>query len=144
MNNIQQITNFSDVMSQGASEYITIPLDNGEKAITVLYRSIPASLLTGSANTPINKLGYVCEPRGIDYPIILTTGQTSRTIHIGKTGMFETMPETFLNINREEAEELVCTPEITAIKLPVGEVDGNHSVISQPIKFKLDYVFATN
>lgn len=143
MNDIRQITNFSDVMSQGTKEYITVTIGDAKRTITALYRSIPVALLTGSANTPINKLGYVCEPRGIDFPIMITTGQTSRTFYLGKTGMFETMPEIFLDINDEDAEELDCTPEITAIKLPVGELGAGFSV-AEPINFKLDYVFSTN
>ena len=46
--------------------------------------------------------------------------------------MFEIMPETFMNINDDEAEEQDCTPNITEIMVPAD------------ISFKLDYIFATS
>ena len=134
MNNICQVTNFSDEVTTASQETLSIYIGNKEY-INVDYYVLPVSILTGSANTPINKLGYICEPKGIDYPIVITTGGQSRMIYLGKTGMFETMPEIFLDINTEDAEELDCTPEITEIKVPKG-IAGD-----EPIKFKLDYVF---
>ena len=137
MNNIRQITNFSNEVTSAPVRYVSIIIGDAKKYITAIYCVLPASVLTGSDSTPINKLGYVCEPRGIDYPIMITTGGVLRTIYLGKTGMFETMPEVFLNANDETAEELDCTPKITEVWLPIGER-------SNPIKFKFDYVFATN
>ena len=131
MNNICQVTNFSTEVTSAAIEQIQIYIGNREY-ITADYYALPVSILTGSANIPINKLGYICEPKGIDYPIVITTGGQDRMIYLGKTGMFETMPEIFLDINDESAEELNCTPEITKVKVP------------KDIKFKLDYVFSVN
>ena len=131
MNDIRQVTNFSNEVKTAETRDISIYIGNKEY-ITASYYVLPVSILTGSAGTPINKLGYVCEPKGIDYPIIITTDGTDRTIYLGKTGMFETMPETFLDINDEEAEELDCTPNITQVMVPAQ------------IQFKLDYVFAIN
>ena len=137
MNNIRQVTNFSTEVTSATQESISVYMGN-EKYVTVDYYILPVSILTGSSNTPINKLGYVCEPKGFDYPIIITTGGEQRTIYLGKTGMFETMPETFLDINDMDAEELDCTPQITQVEVPKS-IPGE-----EPIKFKLDYVFSIN
>lgn len=137
MNNISQITNFSTSVVYATIETLAVYIGNTNIPTNVNYYVLPATVLTDSLNTPIIKLGYVCEPKGIDYPIVIKTGGQSRMIYIGKTGMFETMPETFLNINDSSAEELNCTPEITEIKLPKS-IPGE-----EPIKFKLDYIFVS-
>ena len=142
MNNIRQITNFSEEIEQGTTEQIAVTIGDNIKTIIALYAVLPASILTKSANTPINQLGYVCEPRGIDYPIVLTTNAVARTFYLGKTGMFETMPELFIDINND-SEEIDCIPRITEVKVPIGEIN-QQGTVDNPIKFKLDYMFATN
>ena len=137
MNNIRQVTNFSQEVTSASQETIPIYIGNRE-TVNVDYYILPISILTGSSNTPINKLGYVCEPRGIDYPIIITAGGQRKFFYLGKTGMFELMPETFLDINNEEAEEIDCIPQITEIEIPKS-IPGD-----TPIKFKLDYSFTIN
>jgi hypothetical protein len=137
MNDIRQVTNFSDEVTSCNTVDVSVFVGNSFY-ITVEYYIIPLNKLTGSSNYPINKLGYICEPRGINYPIMITTGEQQRTIYLGKTGIFEVTPEIFLDINDEGAEALDCTPEITEIRVPKG-IPGE-----EPIKFKLDYVFATS
>lgn len=137
MNNTKQVTNFTPEVTSATQETISVYIGNKEY-INVDYYILPISILTGSVNTPINKLGYICEPRGIDYPILITAGGERKTFYLGKTGMFELMPETFLDINDEEAEEIKCIPQITEIGVPKG-IAGD-----TPIKFKLDYVFTVN
>lgn len=137
MNNICQVTNFSSKVTSATTEVISVYIGNKEY-VNVEYYVLPASILTDSLNTPINKLGYICEPKGIDYPIILTANRKISTIYLGKTGMFETMPETFSDINDKDNKEIDCIPEITEIKIPKG-IAGDI-----PIKFKLDYVFSIN
>lgn len=137
MNNTRQVTNFSSEVISAAQESISIYIGNKEY-ITVEYYILPVSILTGSSNTPINKLGYICEPRGMDYPILITAGGERKTFYLGKTGIFELMPETFLDINDEEAEEIKCIPQITEIGVPKG-IAGD-----APIKFKFDYAFTVN
>ena len=134
MNNTRQVTNFSSEVTSATQESISVYIGNKEY-ITVDYYILPASILTGSENTPINKLGYICEPRGIDYPIIISAGGQTQTFYLGKTGIFELMPETFTDINDEESQEIECIPAITEIKVPKG-IAGDI-----PIKFKLDYAF---
>lgn len=135
MNNICQITNFSDIISQGTDVQKTIYIGN-TKYITILYKELSANLLTGS-NTPINKLGYVCEPRGIIFPIYLEVNGEYKEFELGKTGMFEVTPEIF----GEEGTEII--PKITGVRVPIGELDAGFT-IANPIKFKLDYMFAIN
>lgn len=137
MNDIRQITNFSSEISSAPIVYMSVYIGNG-RYITVRYYVLSTAILTGSQNTPVNKIGYICEPRGIDIPITITTGDIRRTINIGKTGMYEVMPEIFLNSTEEEAEELECIPKITEIRVPKGQLG------QEDIKFKLDYSFAIN
>ena len=135
MNNIKQVTNFSPEVTSAALETIAVYIGN-TRYVNVDYYVLPVSILTDSSNTPINKLGYVCEPKGIDYPIVITTNGVDRIIYLGKDGMFETTPETFLDINDTKAVKLNCTPEITKVKVPKS-ISGE-----EPIKFKLDYTYA--
>jgi len=131
MNDIRQITPFSEELSQAEIEEIAIFIGNKEYVIKEYY-VLPAFLLTGSSSLSINKIGYVCEPKGIDYPIILTIEGTPRMIYLGKSGIFEAMRESFLDVNEKAEEELDCLPEITEVKVP------------KDIQFKLDYSFAIN
>ena len=137
MNSINQITNFSPEIASAQQETLQIYIGN-EKYINVDYYILPAEILTGLNNTPINKLGYICEPKGIDYPIAITTENERKLIYLGKTGMFEIMPESFLDINSGESEEIEYIPQITQIEIPKG-IAGDI-----PIKFKLDYTFTVN
>jgi len=129
MNNICQITNFSSIISQGTDIYKTILIGN-TRYITILYKELSANLLTGS-DAPLNKLGYVCEPRGIIFPIYLQVNGEYKEFELGKTGMFEVTPEIF-------GGDTEIIPKITGVRVPVGEVGTN------PINFKLDYMFAIN
>lgn len=134
MNNIRQVTNFSSEVTSASQRTITVYIDNREY-VDVDYYILPVSILTGSSTTPINKLGYVCEPRGINYPILITSGNETKTIYLGETGMLEIMPETFIDIENGEKEYI---PQITKIEVPKG-IFGE-----EPIKFKLDYAFTIN
>lgn len=129
MNNIKQLTNFSEVLRTADRTNIEVEIGN-KTTETKEYYILPISILTDN-NAPITKLGYVCEPKGIYYPIMITTGNESRTFYLGKNGIFEVMTETFLDINEsgEDGEGIELIPQITEIRLPVG------------FQFKLDYVF---
>ena len=134
MNNICQITNFSNIIPQGTDVQKTIYISN-TKYITVLYKELSANLLTNS-DTPINKLGYICEPRGIIFPIALEVNGEYKTFELGKTGIFEVTPEIF-------GEDTEIIPKITGVRVPIGELGAGFTV-ANPIKFKLDYMFAIN
>lgn len=137
MNNIRQVTNFTSEVVSAPQETISVYIGNKEY-INVIYYVLSIQALTDLSNTSINKLGYVCEPKGIDYPIIITAGGQTKTFYLDKTGIFEVMPETFLDANDQNAEEIDCIPEITEIKVPKG-ISGE-----KPIKFKLDYTYEIN
>ena len=137
MNYTRQVTNFTPEVTSASQETISVYMNNTEY-VDVIYYKLPISILTGSENTPIIKLGYICEPRGIDYPIAVTAGGEKKLFYLGDTGMFELMPETFLDVNDPEAEEIDCTPQITEISVPKG-IAGD-----TPIKFKLDYLYTTD
>ena len=62
MNNIRQVTNFSSEVTSATQEAISVYIGNKEY-VTVDYYVLPISILTGSSNIPINKLGYICETR---------------------------------------------------------------------------------
>jgi hypothetical protein len=131
---IRQLTPFSEELESVATETIQVYIGNKEY-VSREYYVIPASLITGSSSTPICKIGYVCEPKGMNFPIVLETGNTARIIYLGKNGIYEAMEEFFLDENArreygdEEVEELDCLPEITEIKVP------------KDIQFTLDCVY---
>lgn len=120
--NISQITNFDLADRQpDTTKSITFPGD--EEPTTVGY-------ITWNPRATIIKLGYVCEPKGINYPISLKVNGDFKNFNLGKTGMFEIQPEIFKDINdtSEEAEEENIVVEVTEVQFPVG------------IIFKFDYV----
>lgn len=145
--NYGQITNFSDIVTSKNLETVSVYIGNNHKE-DVYYASISASELTGSVGIPIEKIGYVCEPRGIDFPIMVITGglkEGSEVFYLGKTGIFEAMTETFQDINEdpnthERPDPETCILEITAIKVPVRKAGDPED---RSIKFKLDYTFET-
>ena len=135
--NIRQVTNFSSAVQSAPTSYRTIFVGNRFYR-TIQYYILSLDELTGSSDTPINKLGYVCEPRAFDYPILITTGGETREIAIGKTGMYEVQPEVFKDTNVENAEEIEILPKITSIMVPKGPFG------EPPVSFKLDYAFLIN
>ena len=125
---IQQVTNFSNIMQTTASAYHQVLIGN-TKYENKEYKILTATNLIGNS-IPIVKLGYICEPKGKDYPIYLVSNGEEKEFYLGKTGMFEIQPETFLNINGDEDEEIITViPKITAIHVPTD------------IQFKLDFVY---
>lgn len=129
--NIQQVTNFSDNMQTATSTTHQVLIGN-TKYENKEYKILTATNLIGNP-IPIVKLGYVCEPKGKDYPIYLVSNGDEKEFYLGKTGMFEIQPETFLDINGDEDEEIITViPKITAIHVPVD------------IQFKLDFVYTIN
>lgn len=128
---IQQVTNFSNIMQTATSAYHQVLIGN-TKYENKEYKILTATNLIGNS-IPIVKLGYVCEPKGKDYPIYLVSNGDEKEFYLGKTGMFEIQPETFLDINGDEDEEIITViPKITAIHVPVD------------IQFKLDFVYTIN
>ena len=135
--NYGQITNFSEIVTTKSPEIISVYIGN-DHTEDVYYVSISASELTGSVTVPIEKIGYVCEPRGKDFPIVITTGGEEKIFYLGKTGIFEAMTETFQDITKEDPDSEICILEITNIKVPLWKSNQDPAKF---IKFKLDYAF---
>lgn len=126
---IQQVTNFNNIMQTATSTTHQVLIGN-TKYENKEYKILTVTNLIGNS-IPIVKLGYVCEPKGKDYPIYLVSNGEEKEFYLGKTGMFEIQPETFLDINGDEdEEEITAIPKITAIHVPVD------------IQFKLDFVYS--
>lgn len=69
------------------------------------------------------KIGYSCRPSITRFPIFLTYPNNSEEycIYIGKTGLFESQPDTWLDINNENPkarEEQKSIVEVTSISIP--------------------------
>ena len=80
----------------------------------------------------VEKLGYCCEPKGIGSSIFLYLENKEQAIQfvIGKTGIFEVQPETFLKQNEEGFMENVDMKiSIIGIEIPKN------------LKFVLDYAY---
>jgi len=125
MINIAQITNF-DLTSASTVQKVIHKGGEGTE-VTIDYKVITPEML----NQPIFKMGYCAEVRGIDYPIFLTINGVEKEFQIGKTGMYEFQPETYIDINSEDSEEKTAEVEVTEIAVPAG------------IVFTLDYCYYT-
>ena len=125
MINICQITNF-DLDSASTVEKVIHKGSEGS-LVTADYKIIDQSML----KQPIFKMGYCTEVKGIGYPIFLTIEGNEKEFQIGKTGMYEFQPETYIDINDEDSEERTAEVEVTSIAVPAG------------IVFTLDYCYYT-
>ena len=122
--NIKQVTNY-DISGYPTVNYsITFP--NGD------VKTVP--YITALDGSQIVKLGYCCEPKGIELPIYIRTndGKGYREIQIGKTGMYEMQPELWHDVNKPDIEEEETTVVVTGVRVPKG------------IEFTLDYVLTIN
>ena len=122
--NIKQITNY-DISGYPTINYsITFP--NGD------VKTVP--YITALDGSQIVKLGYCCEPKGIELPIYIKTndGKGYREIQVGKTGMYEMQPELWHDINKLDTEKEETTVIVTGVRVP------------ERIEFTLDYVLTIN
>lgn len=120
----KQITNFDLNDQIPFLKRVTIAGSEGRQE-DIYYKEITQSTL----GSRIHKMGYICEPKGMIYPIFLTINGEEKEIQIGKTGMFEFQPEEYTNANDEEAEEKTATVYVTNILVPAN------------IQFTLDYCY---
>lgn len=129
--NIQQVTNFSENMDRATTTTHRILIGN-TRYENKEYKILTVTNLIGNL-IPINKLGYICEPKGIDYPIYLMMSGTVKEFYLGKTGIFEIQSEDFKDVNGDEEDEGISVePKITAIHVPTE------------IQFKLDFAYTIN
>lgn len=80
----------------------------------------------------IFKLGYCCEPKGIDYPIFIKVNGNYEKIVLGKNCIYETQPEKWRDVNKREKEDKNAEVTIDAVMVPAG------------IDFTLDYAMSIN
>ena len=122
--NIKQITNY-DISGYPTVNY-SIAFPNGD------VKTVP--YITALDGSQIVKLGYCCEPKGIELPIYIRTndGKGYREIQIGKTGMYEMQPELWHDVNKPDTEKEETTVIVTGVRVP------------ERIEFTLDYVLTIN
>ena len=123
-NNIQQIREDYFIGKTPVSPPKTIIMPPGS-GTTIEYNYYDFELPTNTF-----KIGYCCEPKGISYPIFITTTTSAeQKFEIGKTGMFEVQPEDWKNINVDQEEEETAEVYVTKVSFPSN------------IKFVFDYCF---
>jgi hypothetical protein len=133
MIDIRQITNFDLDNANEVTKSIVIGGDYLHP-IDYIYKEITSEML---GSNEVFKFGYCTNSNeGMNYPIFLTVNGEETEFQIGKTGMFEITPEIF-------SGDIEITPKITGVRVPIGEV-GAGLRVTNPIKFKLDYMFAIN
>lgn len=128
--NIRQITNFSDEYAAAGTTQHVVYIGNTHSE-TKEYKILTNTLLTKSNLIKVLKLGYVCEPKGIDYPIYMRIEGDLRPYYLGKNGIYEFQPEDFEDINNPEEETKECIVYCSEVQIPTD------------IVFKLDYVYLT-
>ena len=141
MNNIKQITNFDIKDAITVTKSVIAGGDIGydkHGRRTVEYKVLSQTYLKNN----INKFGYCCEPKAIQYPIFLTINGIEKEFQIGKTGMFELQPDTWQDVNSYNPEEQESNVVVTEIKVPwrFDENENNY----QGYNFKLDFVYNAN
>lgn len=75
------------------------------------------------------KIGYSCRPSITRFPIFLTYPNDANEycIYIGKTGLFESQTDTWMDVNNEDPkarEEQVSVVEVTSIAIPWAYPNG--------------------
>ena len=83
-------------------------------------------------NVKIFKLGYCCEPKGIDFPIFIKINGNYEEIRLGKRCMQECQPEEWRDVNKGEKDNKVAEVTISAVMVPAN------------IDFTLDYAMSIN
>jgi hypothetical protein len=135
MNNIKQITSYD--IKDFDEVFKTVIIDGKLPGRTIKYKIIPKSVLGDS----INKFGYCCEPKALNYPIFLTVNGIEKEFQIGKTGMFEIQPEDWQDLNsrnEEDQEKQEAEVYINEIKVPWGE-SGFRFIIDYIITYDNDW-----
>lgn len=146
MNNIKQITNFDISSAQEIREDVIaggdIGYDKHGGKIQMIYKKINNTYLIKN----INKFGYCCEPKAIQFPIFITfSNNVKKEFQIGKTGMFEIQPETWRNVNDETmTDEETAIINISEIEVPWRKVADEVGKNYQGYNFKLDFIYNIN
>lgn len=144
MRNIKQLTNF-DV------DYTTTPIPKavqiGKNTKIINYYKIPYAQLLGvsseqasSIQIDIDKFGYcVNDNQGINYPIYINFKDDREDneicFYIGKTGMFESQPEEWTDVN----ENIMDNDTETITRTAFVSID--YLLVPENVPFVLDYSF---
>lgn len=148
MYNIKQITNFDIKDAATVIKQVVAGGDVGYDVHgykIVEYKTVSQTYLKNN----IPKLGYCCEPKAIQYPIFLTINGQEEEFQIGKTGMFEMQPETWINVNAHEPEINESNVLVTEIKVPWRWLEDPTDPEPEPAdyqgyNFKLDFIYNIN
>lgn len=136
MNDLKQITNYNIKNASEVEKNIVVGGQLPKRQF--IYKVITTDML----GKPISKFGYCCEPVALNYPIFLTIEGEEKEFQIGKTGMLESQPEEWRDVNSED-EELLETQEasvyISEIKVPWREKNKEDSADYFGYKFTIDY-----
>lgn len=133
--NIKQVTGY-DITEHTPTvrRSVLVPERYKQKDGTYIIRDIyeDVNYRTILSNVQILKLGYCCENKGIIYPIFLQMNGTYKEIKVGRDGMYEMQPESWMNVNNKETEEKTTDVIITGVQVPDN------------INFTLEYVLGIN
>lgn len=134
--NIKQVTNHDDLPYVGTYSVdvpYTMPDGNGNFIIETKPTDVRYLVATNDNNQKIVKLGYCCEPKGVDYPIYLTIkGQGTLPFKVGRNGIYEMQSEDWKNVNIQDPVDKTTDIIVTGVQVPEG------------IEFTLDYVLIIN
>ena len=141
MYNIKQYTNFSPEI-RNAPEVPEVVHTGGDvgQSKEVTYKLIDQTLLKND----IQKFGYCCEPKALQYPIFLTIigqdGPYKEEFQIGKTGMLEIQPEIWMDVNDDDPTEEEANPSVLQIEVPWYWNEEPDEILN----FKLDFIYNIN
>lgn len=127
--NIKQVTNHDLRNTPTVTHLVKVARRENDGTIKIV--PINKKYKTAVTGVSIAKLGYCCEQRGIDFPIFLQINGSWEEIQIGKEGMYEMQPETYLDENSDDGYK-TSTVRVTAVQVP------------DDIRFTLDYAMLIN
>ena len=132
--NIKQVTNYDVQDNATIQRQITIPnrVPDGKGGYKIVDEIVTVDYKLALDGVNILKLGYCCEPKGVDYPIYLQMNGSYQEFKVGKNGMYEMQPEEWKNVNIQDPIEKTTDVLITGVRVPAG------------IEFTLDYVVLIN
>lgn len=132
--NIKQVTNYDVQDNATIQRQITIPnrVPDGKGGYKIVDEIVTVDYKLALDGVNILKLGYCCEPKGVDYPIYLQMNGSYQEFKVGKNGMYEMQPEEWKNVNIQDPIEKTTDVLITGVRVPAG------------IEFTLDYVVSIN
>lgn len=132
--NIKQVTNYDIQDAAIIQKIVSIPsrVSDGNGGYTIVNTDVTVDYKTAVDGVNILKMGYCCEPKGIDYPIYLQMNGSYKEFKVGRDGMYEMQPENWQNVNLSDPTEKTTDIIITGVRVPAN------------IEFTLDYVVSIN